>query len=314
MTGRLFIFSVMVLLLTAAKPAYTQGRTNIPEIDSLPIDDWKLETEPLSYKKAFLYSLIFPGGGQLYSRHYVRAGFLIGLEGLLLMDILVYKQALKNNKDHLIDLYTDSATALYSAYAASPGDSTLLTRSNDLLSKARKQLDIRLTSEDARRSEICWALGLHFYGLMDAMEIVYRSRQDSILTLSGSKAFWWGLFIPGAGQIYNRKFGKFGMLWMALGSAALSAHHRQQMVNYFQHRIHVAREENSNSAELADLEDRVTYLRKRRNQYFWGMAVLHLYSIGDAVVDAILNDFDSADKFALGPGNHPFSLVMCYRF
>jgi hypothetical protein len=104
------------------------------------------------------------------------------------------------------------------------------------------------------------------------------------------------------------------MLWMALGSAALSAYYRQQMVDHFQNRIHMLQAEDPSHSNLEDMRERVVFFRKRRNQYFWGMAVLYLYAVGDGVVDAILNDFDRGDKYALAPGSEPFSLVLSYRF
>ncbi|MBF0432787.1 MAG: hypothetical protein HQK83_15995 [Fibrobacteria bacterium] len=289
-----------------------QKNSGIPEIDSLPLHDWHVKTPPLSYKKALMYSLI-PGGGQLYGKRRVRAGFLIALEGILFYEAFVSKHKLFETKNQDISRFTDSASYWFHQ-ASLTGDEEAFNNIYKSIGKARSSLDVKMANLDLKKSEISWALGLHFYGMMDAMEIVYNSRRDSARSLSGNRAFWSGLFFPGGGQIYNRRYGKFGMLWMAIGNCITSAYYRQQMVNYYQKRVDLASFEGASSEEEESLRKKLTIYRKRRNQYFWGMAILHFYSIGDAVVDAMLNDFDTPDKFALGPGSTPFSLMLYCRF
>lgn len=244
----------------------------------------------------------------------MRAGFTIGIEGFLLIDALYYKKALLENKNSEIKKYSDSAAHVLEEYIGSPHEESLYDEYQSLISLARGKQDVKMANLDTRKSEIVWACGLHFYSIMDAMEIVYRSRRDSAEELSAKKAFWLALAFPGAGQLYNRKFGKFGMLWMALGSSMFSIYHRQQMVDYYQNRIQTARKEQTPGTSLTNLEKRVTLFRKRRNQYFWGIGLLYLYAVGDAIVDAVLNDFDTPDKFAVVPGTRPLSLELAYRF
>jgi hypothetical protein len=314
--SRVIVFFIFLAGFSSGCPA--QGRTNIPEIDSLPLDDWLVKTPPLSYTKGLLFSALFPGGGQIYGKHYVRAGFLIGIEGFLFTDVLFYKHNLLKSKNREIGLYIDSAVIALEEYADDPGNKDLLSDFTGFMGKARRRLDNKMVNMDTRRAEVVWALGLHFYGIMDAMEIIHKSRQDSSFSLSGNSAFWWGLLIPGGGQLYNRKFGKFGMLWMALGAGIVSAYQRQQMVDYFQNRINAVKAESADeslgNSDLDHLKKRVTEYRKKRNQYFWAMTLLHLYAVGDAVVDAILNDFDTPDKFALVPGETPLSFMLLYHF
>ena len=68
------------------------------------------------------------------------------------------------------------------------------------------------------------------------------------------------------------------------------------------------------SRYVNDIRSDVTTYRKSRNQYYWGIALLYLYSIGDAVVDAALNDFDAPERYALVPGPSPLSLVFQASF
>ena len=73
------------------------------------------------------------------------------------------------------------------------------------------------------------------------------------------------------------------------------------MVEYYLDRKHFLEKESKNSEELDRVQERVTYYRKNRNQYIWGVALIYLYSIGDAVVDALLSDFDNPVHLALLP-------------
>ena len=56
-----------------------------------------------------------------------------------------------------------------------------------------------------------------------------------------------------------------------------------------------------NFEEEERLSERITHYRKNRNQYIWGGAIIYLYSIGDAIVDALLSDFDNPLHFAIAP-------------
>ena len=59
--------------------------------------------------------------------------------------------------------------------------------------------------------------------------------------------------------------------------------------------------ENPESEDYERVAERLTYYRKNRNQYIWGIALIYLYSIGDAAVDALLSDFDNPVHLALLP-------------
>lgn len=288
----------------------TARKTGVPEIDSLPMDDWKIQTPILSYPTTIGLSALFPGGGQYYSGHYVRGSFLLALEGTLI-SMAYNDQKRIDDKKRLENSYFRAAVGI-----ADSGHSpdSLCADINRCIGEARQARDNYLRFIDGQKSQIVWALGLHFYGMMDALEIALKSRQVLPDSVSAMKAFWWGLVFPGGGQIVNGKLGKFGMLWMALGASTASIIYRQDMVDHFQKRIAFATLENDPQNELSDLHENVTLFRKRRNQYYWGMALLYLYSIADGVVDATLSDFDHPKRFAMGPGITPMSLELCYRF
>lgn len=290
-------------------------RTGILALDSLPQDDWLVATPPLSYGMAAGWATALPGGGQIYSGHRVRAGFLFGLEGFLLLDGLVYRRQFFEAKDREAGIYFDSAASLYRQWSENPANEEKHQAFLDEMGKARRMLDLKKKHEDLRRSELVWAGGLHFYGLMDALEMVRKSRHPSPGSLSGSRAFLLGLVLPGAGQLYTGHYGKAGMLYMGLGGSLAASIFRQEMVVYFRGRLRTARQEGAEADELESLQQDLTQYRKRRNQYYWGMGLLYLYSIGDAVVDAALSDFDSPSRFALVPGLGPEpSLTVSWRF
>jgi hypothetical protein len=103
---------------------------------------------------------------------------------------------------------------------------------------------------------------------------------------------------------------------MALGASALSAWSRQNVVESLNRAVATARAEQALGlpSDLQELERDRTLYRKRRNQYFWGMAVLYLYAVMDGMVDAALSDFDKPNRYALGPGETPLSLAARVSF
>jgi hypothetical protein len=157
-----------------------------------------------------------------------------------------------------------------------------------------------MEQEDLRYAENAWLFGLHLYGMMDAFGIWYNNNYRSVELRDMKTALLLGL-IPGLGQMYNGEFGKAGLLYMGLIGAAASIHTSQNMVEYYLDRKHFLEKENSSSEELDRVSERVTYYRKNRNQYIWGLALIYLYSLCDAVVDALLSDFDNPVHFALLP-------------
>jgi hypothetical protein len=290
-------------LLAAAHPSGAQGHSGIPEIDTLPLQDWGGPKEPISYGKAMSLSALVPGGGQFYGSHPVRGGFLAGLETLLaglalysnLVDIPHWRAQARDAFDEADQLFLQQS--LYPDSAAS-----LEQQRRKRLSFARERMRLAAQQQDLVNSEFAWAIGLHAYGVLDAAEIAWRSRHRSDEPRSVRRALGYGLLFPGGGQLYNSRYGKFGMLWMTIGASAVSAWSRQQMVELFNRRLAIARHDPSVGSEaVSDLGKDRTLYRKRRNQYFWGMALIYVYAVLDGMVDASLSDFDAPSRFAVAP-------------
>lgn len=298
------LWLILAILAFSCRPIAAQGHSGIPEIDTLPLRDWGGSTEPLSYTKAITLSALLPGAGQIYGKHPVRGGFLIGLETLLgglaiysnLVDIPRWRDQARES--------LDSADILFMRQGQNPDSAgPLETRRLKHISFARERSQLASQQEDLANSQIAWALGLHLYGILDAAEIAYLSRHKDTRTRSVRRAMGYGLLFPGGGQLYNRRYGKFGMLWMTIGASAVSAYSRQEMVSLLNNRLAVARlESTEGSSIITELEKDRTLYRKRRNQYFWGIALFYVYAVLDGMVDASLSDFDAPQRFAVLAG------------
>jgi hypothetical protein len=72
----------------------------------LMIADGLEARKPPSPNRAMLYSAIFPGGGQLYNREYLKAGLVIGVQGYLIGSA-IYHDAKRDDYQELLDSATD---------------------------------------------------------------------------------------------------------------------------------------------------------------------------------------------------------------
>jgi TM2 domain-containing membrane protein YozV len=290
--------------------------SGIAALDSLPVHDWGVPDHPISLPLALGLSALFPGGGQFYGGHPVRGSFLLGMETLLFGLSLYTFQVDLPHRNREIGRNLDSVDAAAIQWAQNPDDAEARARLDVWTREARRNASLQAQYRDLATSQLAWAVGLHFYGMADAVDIALRSRRPVPPPRSVGRAFVYGLLIPGGGQIYNDSYGKFGMLYMAHGASAVSAWSRQNVVRALNVSLATARAEAGEgySANVSDLEQDRTLYRRKRNQYFWGMAVLHVYSIMDGMVDAALSDFDSPNRYAIGPGYEPFSFVATVTF
>lgn len=292
----------IAIALLGACPAGAQTPSGIPAIDTLPLHDWGGPTHPLPYGKTVLLSALVPGGGQIYGKHPVRGGFLIGMETLLtglaaysnLVDIPHWRNQAKDALDQADLLFLEQSVQPEST-------ATLEAERRKQINFARDRSRLAAQQQDLVNSEFAWALGLHVYGMLDAAGIAWRSQHPDPEPRSVRRAMAMGLLFPGGGQLYNHSYGKFGMLWMTFGASVVSAWSRQQMVDLFLHRIAIARAEHASSTDISDMEKDLTLYRKRRNQYYWGMGVFYVYAVLDGMVDASLSDFDAPSRFAVAP-------------
>lgn len=279
-----------------------KGKTGIESIDTLPVNEWDIPTKRNSLGLTMLLSIL-PGGGQYYTEHYVRGGFITGIEALLIYEVYINKAWQKDRVLEQAKPFQDSVS-MYTKFIREMDNRDSLAyyqnKRNEYANRVREKSDKKMEQEDLRFAENAWLFGLHLYGMMDAFGIWYNNNYRSVELRNMSTALLLGL-IPGLGQMYNGEFGKAGLLYMGLIGAAASVYTSQNMVEYYLDRKHFLQSEGSNSEELERVKERVTYYRKNRNQYIWGGALIYLYSLGDAVVDALLSDFDNPIHMALMP-------------
>ena len=279
-----------------------KGKTGIRSIDTLPVNEWDIPTKHNSLGLTMLLSIL-PGGGQYYTEHYVRGGFITGIELLLVYEVYFNKSWQKDRVLEQAQPFRDTVS-IYSKLIRETQDRDSIAyyqqKRNEYANRVREKSDKKMEQEDLRYAENAWLFGLHLYGMMDAFGIWYNNNYRSVELRDMKTALLLGL-IPGLGQMYNGEFGKAGLLYMGLIGAAASIRTSQNMVEYYLDRKHFLEKENSSSEELDRVTERVTYYRKNRNQYIWGLALIYLYSLGDAVVDALLSDFDNPVHFALLP-------------
>lgn len=110
-----------------------------------------------------------------------------------------------------------------------------------------------------------------------SFSVTEAQESDSLNYPVPSKAGMYALLFPGAGQMYNEKYLKAGLL-VTLEALALWRY--------------------SENSDLYETYDESThslgkgrYLEKR-NKYVWWAAFLYIYGFLDAVVDAHLHPFD----------------------
>ena len=296
-----------VFLLFLASLAFSQSNTGVLAIDTLKRFDWDVETENNSLSLVLLTSLVFPGGGQFYTGHYVRGGFLFAFEGALIYETGFNKVRQNKEFNKNIRFYRDSVSfyknllnSTDTSIRNSP-DTSIWQMSQKMHERIlRKEQANKKASRDLWNSEVAWLAGLHIYGLFDAYGIWKNNQSHSTETHQAVSALWRAILIPGWGQIYNHEYGKAGMLYMGLLGSAVSYHSRQKMVEYHLENLRRAKAEEDSEAIFAANED-VMFFRKKRNQYVWAIALFYIYSMADAAVDAMLHNFDSPAYFVMQP-------------
>lgn len=279
-----------------------KGVTGIEAIDTLKVNEWDIPTTRNSLSTTMLLSIL-PGGGQYYTEHYVRGGFITAIELALFYEVVFnkdfqYKRVLEQAEpfQDSVSYYTHKIVREKNRDSLEFYHSRMTFNAN----RVRSYSDKKMEQEDLRKAETAWLFGLHLYGMIDAFGIWYKNNYRSVELRSMKSAALWAI-IPGAGQMYNGEFGKAGLLYMAFIGASASIWTSQNMVEYYLDRKHLQGEESVSSEDYERILERVTYYRKNRNQYIWAIAILYLYSIGDAVVDALLSDFDNPLHLALLP-------------
>lgn len=287
---------------TMAADPLQKGKTGIVAIDTLAVNEWDIPTKRNSLPLTMLFA-VFPGGGQFYTEHYVRGGFITGIELLLLYEVTANKSYQNRRVLEQAEPFRDSVSYYTDKMIHEKNRDSLAfyhEKRVEFIGRVHEKSDKKMEQEDLRKAETAWMYGLYLYSFFDAFGIWYNNNYRSVELKSMKTALLWSI-IPGFGQMYNREFGKQGLLYMAIIGSVTSIWTSQNMVEYYLGRKHIVELESTTSDEYERITERVTYYRKNRNQYIWALALIYLYSMGDAAVDALLSDFDNPMHLAVLP-------------
>ena len=145
--------------------------------------------------------------------------------------------------------------------------------------------------------------------IMKSDKLIVATDQDSLLNENKRKPGRAALFsaiIPGAGQVYNKKYWKVPVVYSALGGVAFSINlfnnQYKKYLDLYHHSIDSSFTpqyiiiDNLTSQQLMAFKD-----SNRRNRDLSAVVflVFYLLNIVDATVDAHLSDFDVSDNLSL---------------
>jgi hypothetical protein len=264
------------------------GKLEIDERDTWKADPVKLYNPVVSG----IASMVVPGAGQVYTGHYVKAGFFPVLEGIFLSMAVFWR-----NNASVYDLNSE----YYKEWEAF--DSTAYGKAN----YREQALLSRQNAIEARFSQYnftAWAIGAHVFNLLDALQSsnVFRNTDVRNPKTAGLLAAVPGL---GLGQLYNGSFSKAGMVMMTQVSLGMMAYNSHRLMNRAALNYKRLSDPKADSLTLL-LKDQYSNtwygnLQRSftgRNMYLWYSIFFYFYSIFDSVVDANLHDYPEKMKIA----------------
>ncbi len=140
--------------------------------------------------------------------------------------------------------------------------------------------------------------------------IILKSEEETLIISDKKKnkpgrAALFSAILPGAGQVYNKKYWKVPLVYSVLGTAAfMFQYNNKQYKKYllgYQQRIDTTLEETIFGEDVST--DRLLEYKNstRRNRDLMAVVFIAVYGLNiiDAVVDAELSDFDISDDLSL---------------
>lgn len=122
---------------------------------------------------------------------------------------------------------------------------------------------------------------------------------------SPKKAALYSAVLPGAGQVYNKKYWKVGVIAAGAGALIYGLNFNQRNFSLYKSEL-IKRQQNLGGldanlelytdANLSELQD---FYRRNRDLTVVGLALLYALNIIDATVDAHLYDFNVSDDLSL---------------
>jgi len=131
------------------------------------------------------------------------------------------------------------------------------------------------------------------------------TKAKAIHVHSPKKAALYSAILPGAGQVYNRKYWKVGVIAVGAGALVYSLNFNQRNFSLYKGEL-VKRQQGLGGldeglalytdANLNELQD---FYRRNRDLTVVGMALLYALNVIDATVDAHLFDFNVNDDLSM---------------
>ena len=253
------------------------------------------------------FSAVIPGGGQFYTRHYIKAGSFLALEAITAgMANFWYRTSLYRDEEADVfkesaDVYREAATIYklledsinqlgIDSIAAQDYRSWASSQEAQALESEERAALLRYDAKDARYkmyNALSWMVGGYVYNIFDGLgssRFFFNDKQKS-----PTKAAWLSA-IPGLGlgQLYNGSLSKAGMIMMTQVSMGVMAVNYHRLVNEAQRHYSTAVDTSFNQ----DWEWRRSTAFRNRNQWIWYSLAFYFYGILDAVVDAHLHDYN----------------------
>jgi Family of unknown function (DUF5683) len=251
-------------------------------------------------------SLVFPGGGQIYTRHYVKAGLFIASEigvGLFGYQRYVQTSWLKHITDSIAGV-----SAAHKNWARPPGDTTMIDSAFFFKLQADSADMERKELQNVVFQSLAWMVGIYYYNVLDALQCTNLFKSD---TKKNPATAMWLSAIPGLGlgQVYNGELSKAGMILMVQANMAYLAINYHLIMRDCE-KYEAAIDPNNadqyglfKGPQLDKWEYRRTTAFRNRNMWLWYSLAFYLYGIFDAAVDAHLHD--ARTKMKLEPDLNP---------
>lgn len=137
-----------------------------------------------------------------------------------------------------------------------------------------------------------------------ADSIARAKAQRKKLYSAPRKAAFLSAVLPGAGQIYNRKYWKLPIVYAGLGGFGYMFYTNNTQYLKFRKQVIAANDDNPNTTYDQNytpdqLQTQKLYYRKFRDFAVFGFGIVYLINIIDASVDAHLKTFDVSDDLSM---------------
>lgn len=128
--------------------------------------------------------------------------------------------------------------------------------------------------------------------------------EDSVKIHSPKKATLLSTFLPGAGQVYNRKYWKLPIVYGGLGLSVYYLNRNLDEIKFYRKHIKAEIDDdpntiNTSGQSLGNLNNNLDFYKRLRDWSYIAIAGVYVLQIVDANVDAHLHSFDVSDDLSL---------------